>query len=93
MRPGKPGALWLPIRLVFPLGLLSSLLAVAYVWRVIEVAYFEAPPEGAERKEAPLSMLVPMWVAALASIWFGVSTEATAGVARKAAEMLLEVVS
>jgi multicomponent Na+:H+ antiporter subunit D len=73
--------------------LLSSLLAVAYVWRVVEVAYFQPPPEGAERKEAPLSMLIPMWAAALASIWFGVATESTAGVARRAAQMLLEVVS
>jgi len=73
--------------------LLSSLLALAYVWRVVEVAYFQAPPEGSERKEAPLSMLVPMWAAALATIWFGVSTDVTAGIARKAAEMLLEVTS
>ena len=48
---------WWPVAL---LVLLSSLLALVYVWRVVEVAYFEEPPEGAETvREAPLLMLIP----------------------------------
>ena len=70
--------------------LLSSLLAVIYVWRVVEVAYFQEPPEGApEIKEAPLSILIPTWVLAGATIYFGIFTEQTAAIARLAAKALL----
>ncbi len=72
------------------LVLFSSLLAVVYIWRVVEVAYFrkaddDAPPV----KEAPVSMLVPMLILIAASIYFGVATETTAGIARHAAELLM----
>ena len=80
---------WWPVA---GLVLLSSLLAVIYIWRVVEVAYFEPPPpvegEGVIQ-EAPLSLLIPMWVLVAAIIWFGVSTEMTAGIAEMAAESLL----
>ena len=70
--------------------LVSSLIALVYVWRVVEVAYFEEPREGQEGiREAPLSMLVPMVVLAGATIYFGVATEFTAGVAQAAAAALL----
>ncbi|WP_135078083.1 monovalent cation/H+ antiporter subunit D family protein [Terasakiella sp. SH-1] len=70
--------------------LLSSLIAVVYVWRFIEVAYFKAPADGdTSVKEAPLSMLIPLWVMALASIYFGIDTDMTLGVAELAAEMLV----
>ncbi len=72
--------------------LLSSLIAVAYVWRVVEVAYFEDPPEGREEvSEAPLAMLIPMVSLALLTIVFGVTTDYTAGVAKAAAQMLLGI--
>ena len=70
--------------------LASSLLAVVYVWRVVEVAWFEAPPPGRGKvREAPLSMLVPMWLLVVATVWFGVDGELTSGLARRAAEALL----
>jgi len=70
--------------------LLSSLLAVIYVWRFIEVAYFKEPADGnTNYKEAPLSMLIPLWIMAGASIYFGVDTDMTLGVAQLAAEMLV----
>ncbi|TDJ68708.1 MAG: monovalent cation/H+ antiporter subunit D family protein [Planctomycetota bacterium] len=72
------------------LTLLSSLLAVVYVWRVIEVAYFqERPADAPEPEPAPASLLVPAWALLGASVWFGVFTSYSAGVAREAAEMLL----
>ena len=72
------------------LVLLSSLIAVAYVWRVVETAYFQQPVEDApEVREAPLSMLIPMWILMVATLVFGVWTSASAGVARRAAEFLL----
>ncbi|NVJ91553.1 MAG: monovalent cation/H+ antiporter subunit D family protein [Methylocystaceae bacterium] len=74
---------------VAALILLSSLLALVYVWRVIEVAYFRAPKTESNIKEAPLSMLIPLWIMAGASIYFGIDTDMTLGVAELAAEMLV----
>jgi multicomponent Na+:H+ antiporter subunit D len=76
---------------VAALILLSSLLALVYVWRVVEVAYFRAAPEGVEKREAPLSMLIPTWVLIGASVVFGIWTSASAGVAARAAEALLGI--
>ncbi|MGH7254821.1 MAG: monovalent cation/H+ antiporter subunit D family protein [Nitrospirales bacterium] len=70
--------------------LLSSLLAAAYVWRVVEVAYFHPWPQDQPTvREAPLSMLVPTWVLIGLSVYFGVDTELTVGVAQRAAHYLL----
>lgn len=70
--------------------LLSSLLAIVYVWRVVEVAYLKAPPEGAVRRsEAPLSMLVPMIVLAAATVWFGIDGDTTLRIAGEAANALM----
>lgn len=72
------------------LVLLGSLLAVIYVWRVIEPAFFREPPEGKpEIREAPPGLLIPMWILALATIYFGAVTEPTAGIAHRAAELLI----
>ncbi len=75
--------------IVAVLILLSSLLAVVYIWRVVEVIYFQSPPDGAEVSEAPWSMLVPTWLLIGATIFFGISTSATVGVAERAAILLV----
>ena len=80
---------WWPVAL---LALISSLLAVIYVWRVVETAYFQKPEGDTAIKEAPLQMQISMWVLILATLYFGISTDLTAGVARQAAEGLLGVV-
>ncbi len=78
--------LWIVAALI----LASSLLAVVYVWRVVEVAYFRPLPEGAAaHEEAPLSMLIPLWIMAGASVYFGVDATSTAAVAGRAAAFLL----
>lgn len=78
---------WWPV--VF-LILISSLIAVLYVGRVVEVAWFREPSElVAKAKDPPLSMLVPMLLLAGATIYFGIDTEASASIARKAAESLI----
>jgi multicomponent Na+:H+ antiporter subunit D len=74
---------------VAALVLVSSLLAVVYVWRVIEVAYFGSPEHDVDRCEAPPLMLIGTWLLIGASLFFGVFTEWSAGVARLAAEHLL----
>lgn len=71
--------------------LASSLLAVIYVWKVIESAYLCEPPAGRLVREAPLSMLVPTWILVLANLWFGIDADFTVGVARTAAMGLLGV--
>ena len=69
---------------------LSSLLAIIYVWRIVEVAYLKPAPENsAQVSEAPLSMLLPLWVMALASIYFGVDATNTLSIAVDAAHSLL----
>jgi len=68
----------------------SSLIAVIYVWRIVEVAYLTPPPAGAKPvSEAPLSMLLPMWALALACIYFGLDAELTATIGRTVAEALI----
>jgi multicomponent Na+:H+ antiporter subunit D len=78
---------WWPVA---ALVLMSSLLALVYVWRVVETAYFQDPPEGrASVREAPLSMLIPTWILIGATVVFGLWTSLSGGVAIKAAEVLL----
>jgi multicomponent Na+:H+ antiporter subunit D len=82
------GGLW-PVAVLI---LLSSLLALIYIWRVVEVAYFRQPPEDApEVSEAPASLLVPIWVLAGATVFFGVFTSLSVGLASAAARMLFGV--
>ncbi|MCB9758604.1 MAG: monovalent cation/H+ antiporter subunit D family protein [Alphaproteobacteria bacterium] len=72
--------------------LISSLLAVVYVWRVIEVAYFREPTGAAKKAtDPPALMLVPTWLLIGASIYFGLQTELTGDVARAAAASLMGV--
>ena len=71
--------------------LVGSLLAVVYVWKVIEVAYFRDVDPDAGITEAPLSLLIPTWTLVLANFWFGIDASATTGVAKRAAELLLGV--
>ena len=72
--------------------LLSSLLAVIYIWRIVEVAYFkEAPKEKIVFKEAPVTMLVPMWLLTFASIYFGVDATRTIEIARTASAYLMKI--
>lgn len=77
---------WYP---VVGLIVITSLLAVVYVWRVVEHAYFRPVPEGREAREAPLSMLVPMWTLVVANYAFGIHTALTVGTADVAARALM----
>ena len=78
---------WWPFVVVI---LMSSLFAIIYVWRVVEGAYFRPPPKGAQNvTEAPLMMLVPLWVMIAATYYFGIDATRTLDVATGAAETLL----
>ncbi len=70
---------------------LSSLLAVVYVWRFVEAAYFHEPDAStAKLKEAPLEMLVPAWLMVAACFYFGLDTSLTVDSAAQAAQTLLQ---
>jgi multicomponent Na+:H+ antiporter subunit D len=71
--------------------LVASLLAVVYIFKVLEVAYFQEPEEGLSVKEAPISMLVPTYALILASIYFGINTDPMLSVAREVAEMFWNI--
>jgi multicomponent Na+:H+ antiporter subunit D len=72
------------------LVLFGSLLAVVYIWKVVEVAYFNDPlPDQSGITEAPLSLLIPTWVLTLANFYFGIDASLTAGVAGRAAQLLM----
>ncbi len=67
----------------------SSLLAVIYVWRVVEAAYFQAPLSSRRVEEAPLTMLIPMWILILGNFYFGIDSELSVSVASRAAAAFL----
>jgi len=66
----------------------SSLIAVVYVWRTLEVFYLQPVPEGREVQEAPMGLLLPLWVLTLSCIWFGLDADTVSSAARAAAEGL-----
>ena len=72
------------------LVLLSSLLAVIYVWRIVETAYFRQPSRAVlEMSPAPLSLLIPTWVLIGGAVYFGIDATTTIDVAAAAAEQLI----
>lgn len=89
---------WLLLQSAFELGgwpiafliVASSMIAVIYVWRLVETLYLQPPLEGVQVEEAPLSLLLPTWVLAIACIWFGINAEMTVDAARAAATALLD---
>ena len=80
---------WLAVLIVA-----SSLLAVVYVWRVVEFAYFREPSAdaaGLAQGEAPITLLIPTWILVVMNIYFGIETSLSVGVAAHAARALMGV--
>ena len=76
---------WLVVLVV-----LSSMLALVYIWRLVEAMYFKEPPPGRGAvAEAPLSMLVPTLLLAGANIYFGIDTRVPVAMSESAATLLL----
>ena len=70
--------------------LIGSLLALVYVWRLIEAAYFGTAVAGAEQvREAPASMLIPVWLLVAANFYFGINTDISVGTAMQSAAALM----
>jgi multicomponent Na+:H+ antiporter subunit D len=66
----------------------SSVLALVYIWKIVEIVYFASPEAVIEKKEAPLRLLIPTWILAGASIYFGVFSSFAVDVAKLAAAQL-----
>ena len=73
--------------------LLSSVLALIYMGRILRVAYFEPPHQidgvDVAKNEAPLMMLVPMWIMAILSVIIGINADWIFEIANRAAELLI----
>jgi len=68
----------------------SSLISVVYIGRIVEVVWFRPVSAAAKRaEEPPLSMLLPTLLLVAATVYFGIDTSATAGIAGRAAEWLM----
>ena len=81
----EQGLWWLAAVIV-----ISSLIAVVYIGRVIEVAWFREPATAiVAAREPPLEMLAATWMLTAAIVYLGFNTELTAGIAARAAEVLL----
>ncbi|MEP7283726.1 MAG: monovalent cation/H+ antiporter subunit D family protein [Rubrivivax sp.] len=81
----EKGQWWLVL-----LILLSSLLAVVYVWRFVEVAYLREPRKDlAAAVPLPWSMRVPAFLLVAATVYFGLDTSFTIGSAASAAAQLI----
>ncbi len=77
---------WWPAAILILLG---SLLAIVYVWRIVEMAYFKPPLANQTNiKEAPISFLIPIWILVFANIYFGIDTRLSIQVAQAASESL-----
>jgi multicomponent Na+:H+ antiporter subunit D len=67
----------------------SSLLALVYVGRVLELVWMREPPAGNRAADPPASMLAPIMLLAGASIYLGFDTDWTVGIADAVAKSLL----
>ena len=80
---------WWPVAVLILLG---SLLAIVYVWRIVEAAYFNEPPAGRDSvEEAPPGFLIPVWMLVSANIYFGMDTRLSVQVAQAASQSLFGV--
>ncbi len=80
--------------------LFGSLLAIIYVWKLIEVLFFQSAEKlrvkgvetGSERiAQSPLGMTVATWFMALCCLYFGINTSISMETAQTAADLLFNM--
>ena len=77
--------MWIVVAVV----LIGSLIALIYIWRVVEAVYLQPRPEqAAAAGEAPVWLLAPIWILVFTNIYFGVDTSLTTKFALSAASKL-----
>jgi multicomponent Na+:H+ antiporter subunit D len=99
--PGTAGFVskWYLVRACLELGpwgalliapvLVGSLIAVLYVWRVIESAYFASANQSDKLTEAPRWMLAVLWSVVGLNVYFGLQPTLPLELAASAADTLL----
>ena len=97
--PGTAGFLskWLLVQAAFDKGwwilafliVVSSLLAIAYIWRMIEILYLMPLAKNTKANEAHASMVIPLFIMAIGCIYFGFDTRITYWASETAAYGLL----
>lgn len=71
--------------------LVSSLMAVVYVWRIVEALYFGDSAEGETTvSEAPLQLLLVAWLVAALNLYFGLFPQVPLELANSAAQLLVK---
>jgi multicomponent Na+:H+ antiporter subunit D len=68
---------------------LSSILALIYVWRIVEVAYLNDRPKGAPVLTETTAQWIGAWLLVIATIYFGVQSEIVVDAAFAAADMFI----
>ncbi len=73
--------------------LAGSLITAAYVWKIVELAYFRRDAgEPVERSEAPIMLLLPTWILVGANIYFGINATFTGSQAIHAANAIMRLI-
>ena len=68
--------------------LVSSLMAVVYIWRIVEAAYFGEPAEQ-DVTAVPRALVIMLWAVAIANVGFGIAPELPLRLSSAAADILL----
>ncbi len=76
--------LWLLVVLV----VFSSILAVVYIWKIVEVAYFKEGDTVIHDRPVPYTTYAALMIFTAACIYFGLQTDVSVGVAMATAEGL-----
>ena len=77
--------------LVIPVIVISSLMAIVYIWKVVEQIYFKEADHAhvVTNKAMPYSMYVSLFVFTAACIYFGLQTDINVGLAQLIADDLI----
>ena len=96
--PGTAGFIskWLLVQATIEAGvpilalliILSSLLAIVYVWKVIEHLYFMEPHSELASQKVSFRILIPLWILSLSCLYWGFDTSLTVGTSDIAANNL-----
>ena len=73
---------------------LGSLMAVVYIWRIVELAYFSSATTASSQGQvnAPRLLVLVTCIAAAANLYFGLVTEIPTNLATAAAQTLVGMV-
>ncbi|XDZ66830.1 proton-conducting transporter membrane subunit [Alphaproteobacteria bacterium LSUCC0684] len=74
--------------MIAALVLLSSALSLIYLWKMMEALWMKPAPHGVIIKENP-AVYLPLWLIALANIWFGIDATLVTSSAEAAAAALM----